>query len=87
MARWIQGLSSHSMLAAAWVGCLFPHPTGSPEHDRVRDLIVRRLGELGIEARIQETTQVISNRSRGMPKPLAPTNTIVRTCSPRRAAA
>jgi len=36
-----------------------PHPPGSPEHARVRDFIVERLGDLGIESEIQTATSVI----------------------------
>jgi hypothetical protein len=34
------------------------HPTGSPEHARVRQLIVDRLTDMGIESEIQTTTSV-----------------------------
>ncbi len=36
-----------------------PHPTGSPEHVRVRELLVGRLAELGIESEIQTATSVL----------------------------
>lgn len=41
-----------------------PHPPGSPEHDRVRDLLVDRLRELGLEPEIQEATQIVARRER-----------------------
>ncbi|HSG49845.1 MAG TPA: M20/M25/M40 family metallo-hydrolase, partial [Longimicrobiales bacterium] len=41
-----------------------PHPTGSPDHDRVRDLLVSRLRELGLEPEVQEVTQVTARRDR-----------------------
>ncbi|MGE0160902.1 MAG: M28 family peptidase [Gemmatimonadales bacterium] len=36
-----------------------PHPTGSPEHARVRDYLVERLRSLGLEPEVQTTTSVI----------------------------
>jgi hypothetical protein len=36
------------------------HPTGSPDHARVRGLIVDRLADLGIESEIQTTTTVLA---------------------------
>ena len=38
-----------------------PHPSGSAEHDRVRDVLVRRCGELGLETRIQAGQAVSRN--------------------------
>ncbi len=35
------------------------HPPGSPEHDRVRDYLVRRLQSMGVEPTIQETTSML----------------------------
>lgn len=35
------------------------HPTGSPEHERVRALLVERLTALGLEPEVQTTTSVI----------------------------
>lgn len=39
-----------------------PHPTGSPDHDRVRDLLIAQLRELGLEPEVQEATQVTARR-------------------------
>jgi hypothetical protein len=36
-----------------------PHPTGSPEHTRVRDYLVDRMRSLGLEPEVQTTTSVI----------------------------
>ncbi len=36
-----------------------PHPTGSPEHGRVRDYLLARLGSLGLEPVVQTTTSII----------------------------
>jgi hypothetical protein len=36
-----------------------PHPTGSPEHTRVRDYLVGRLRALGLEPEVQTTTSLI----------------------------
>lgn len=41
-----------------------PHPTGSPEHDRIRNLLLNRLRELGVEPQVQEATQVLARRDR-----------------------
>lgn len=41
-----------------------PHPPGSPEHDRVRGILVERLRGLGLEPEIQEVTQVVARRDR-----------------------
>jgi hypothetical protein len=37
-----------------------PHPTGSPEHTRVRDYLLGRLRSLGLEPEVQTTTSVIA---------------------------
>jgi hypothetical protein len=37
-----------------------PHPVSSADHARVRDYVVRRLRELGVEPRLQETTGVFA---------------------------
>jgi hypothetical protein len=36
-----------------------PHPTGSPEHTRVRDYLVDRMRSLGLEPEVQTATSVI----------------------------
>lgn len=36
-----------------------PHMSGSAEHDRVREIVVRALAELGFEADVQEATLVV----------------------------
>jgi hypothetical protein len=36
-----------------------PHPVGSPEHTRVRELVEARLRELGLEPELQTTTSVL----------------------------
>ncbi len=41
-----------------------PRPIGSPEHDRVREFLMARLQELGLQPTVQETTQVIARRDR-----------------------
>jgi hypothetical protein len=40
-----------------------PHPTGSPEHTRVRDYLVERLRALGLEPEVQTTTSSIRGAS------------------------
>lgn len=40
-----------------------PHPAGSREHERVRDYLVRRLRELGLEPQVQTTTAVVPQYS------------------------
>ncbi|MDT8341635.1 MAG: M20/M25/M40 family metallo-hydrolase [Longimicrobiales bacterium] len=39
-----------------------PRPTGSPAHGQVRELLVTRLGELGLEPEVQTTTMVRATR-------------------------
>ncbi len=36
-----------------------PHPTGSPEHARVRDYLIGRLRSLGLEPEVQTTTALV----------------------------
>lgn len=40
-----------------------PHAPGSPEHARVRDLLIERLTDLGLEPEVQTTTSVIGGGS------------------------
>ncbi|MEQ1855041.1 MAG: M20/M25/M40 family metallo-hydrolase [Longimicrobiales bacterium] len=40
-----------------------PHPTGSPEHARVRDYLLGRLGSLGLEPVVQTATATIQRGS------------------------
>jgi hypothetical protein len=40
-----------------------PHPTGSPEHTRVRDYLVERLRALGLEPEVQTATGLIRDAS------------------------
>jgi hypothetical protein len=48
-----------------------PHPTGTPENAAVRDWLVRRLGELGLETRVQRGQAASTWRGRdGQPKPV-----------------
>jgi Peptidase family M28 len=39
------------------------HPTGSPEHARVRQFIIERLQALGLEPEVQTTTSLVQNAS------------------------
>ena len=41
-----------------------PHPPGSPEHERVRSLLVDRLRALGLEPEVQTTTSMIQSATR-----------------------
>lgn len=40
-----------------------PHPTGSPEHARVRGLLIERLRDLGLEPEVQTTTSLVSSET------------------------
>ena len=45
-----------------------PHPTGTQEHDRVREYIMRELAALGVAPEVQETTAVVrAGRAAGAP--------------------
>lgn len=38
-----------------------PHPTGSPEHTRVRDLLLERMRAMGLDPEVQETTTLLES--------------------------
>jgi hypothetical protein len=42
-----------------------PHPTGSPDHTRVRDLLLDRMRAMGLDPQVQETTTVVETDQRG----------------------
>src|SRR5688500_11907123 len=45
-----------------------PHPTGTREHDRVREYIMRELAALGVAPEVQTTTAVVrAGRAAGAP--------------------
>lgn len=41
-----------------------PRPPGSPEHERVRGVLIDRLTDLGLDPQVQEVTQISSRRDR-----------------------
>jgi len=59
------------------------HPTGSPEHARVRQLVVDRLADLGIESEIQTTTSVLPAPRVRVPDGVAQLPDFVRTATVR----
>jgi hypothetical protein len=59
------------------------HPTGSPEHARVRQLVVDRLAALGIESEIHTTTSVLSNPRVRVPDGVVQLSDFVRSATVR----
>ncbi|MCA1593909.1 MAG: M20/M25/M40 family metallo-hydrolase [Acidobacteria bacterium] len=54
-----------------------PHPTGSQEHERVREYIVAELSAHGLEPSVQEATVVLKDYGNGRPVPAGTVRNVV----------